>query len=85
MRRLSSYAFRLRSVDVETGSLKLEGNNALSKGLVGSEGVEMALYIALLGKNQLMEVDLQPDEQMRLRGVAQVESGERIPVELPLF
>lgn len=83
-RRLESYAFRLLSVNVDSGALKLEGN-APSAGKVDRTRIDMELYIAILGKPNLMQVELQPSAEMKLTGTAELQTGENVAVEMPLF
>lgn len=86
-RRLLSYAFRTRQVNVDSGGLELLGDGFTSNGTVSRQGITMQLYIDVAPDvpRKLMLVELTPDTEMRLTGMARLDSGEAVAVELPLF
>lgn len=85
-RRLLSFNFVVRRVDVDSGALRLVGDGFESDGTVSRQGTVLQLYIDLPEQNrQLMTVDLKPDAQLRLTGTARLDNGSKAAVELPLF
>lgn len=85
-RRLLSYSFRVRRVDVDSGGIELLGDGYGSNGTVSRQGIAMQVYIDLTPNDRrLMRVDLAPADGLRLIGKARLDSGEAVDVELPLF
>ncbi|WP_428627696.1 hypothetical protein [Sphingopyxis sp.] len=86
-RRLLSFSFEVRDVDVDSGALNLRSSSRRSYGTITRQGTTMQLPIVVVdgGNFQEMLVDLKPDKDMRLTGKARLETGEVVAVELPLF
>lgn len=86
-RRLLSYSFRTRQVNVDSGGLELLGDGFTSNGTVSRQGITMQLYIDVAPDipRKLMLVELKPGSDMRLTGMARLDSGEAVAVEMPLF
>lgn len=85
-RRLLSFNFVVRQVDVDSGALRVVGDGFESDGTVSRQGSILQLYIDMPGESrQLMTVDLKPDANLRLTGTARLDNGSKAAVELPLF
>ncbi len=86
-RRLLSFSFEVRDVNVDSGALDLRSSSSRSFGTVTRQGTTMQLPIIVAegGRFQEMLVDLKPGNDMRLTGKARLETGEVVAVELPLF
>ncbi|MDR6832242.1 MULTISPECIES: hypothetical protein [unclassified Sphingopyxis] len=86
-RRLLSFSFEVRDVDVDSGALDLRSSSSRSFGTVTRQGTTMQLPIIVAENSgwQDMLVDLKPGNDMRLTGKARLETGEVVAVELPLF
>lgn len=86
-RRLLSFSFEVRDVDVDSGALDLRSSSSRSFGTVTRQGTTMQLPIIVAegGSFQEMLVDLKPGQDMQLTGKARLGTGEVVAVELPLF